>query len=132
MTEKWINILNDVPLEKYELIEVIQNGEEGTLIMLEGEEHRLFIRAGITLSFMVSEEGTRQIVYNETEELDGYVRDFVGSPLYEVEHSEFLEWILRQSGGLRVDLRHFVVITQNHVIDIATYFDLDIEVEKLN
>lgn len=122
MLEKWHEYnQTDVPIDTYEVSEVIQNSE-GTVIKLMGEKNNMDITFGFVDSLRITDEGRRIRTYNENESIQKYRENFIGNPLYKVEQSEYFEWIKKESAGFSTDLEHYAIITENDLIDVLSTF----------
>ncbi|WP_429954937.1 hypothetical protein [Enterococcus sp. AZ192] len=122
MLEKWHEYnQSDVPIDNYEVSEVVQNSE-GTVIKLIGEKNNMNITFGFVDSLRITDEGRRIRTYNEIESIQKYRENFIGNPLYKVEQSEYVEWIKKESAGFCEDVDHYVIITENDLIDILSTF----------
>ncbi|WYJ99804.1 hypothetical protein A5821_000881 [Enterococcus sp. 7F3_DIV0205] len=122
MLEKWREYnQTDVPKDTYEVSEVVQNSE-GTVIKLMGEKNNMNITFGFVDSLRITDEGRRIQTYNEIESIQKYRENFIGNPLYKVEQSEYVAWIKKESAGFCADVDHYVIITENDLIDILSTF----------
>lgn len=82
MLEKWHEYnQTDVPIDTYEVSEVIQNSE-GTVIKLMGEKNNMDITFGFVDSLRITDEGRRIRTYNKNESIQKYRENFIGNPLY--------------------------------------------------
>lgn len=96
--ENWAIYKDDIiPVDKYGVTSIVQNCE-GTKIMLEGVKWSLQIQFWGIDSLRVTDEGKRIRTYHDTETLQQYRKDFIGTPMYIVKKSEFLDWIKKVQG----------------------------------
>ena len=129
--EKWIMYRGCmIPDDCYEVINTVVNSD-GTIIVLEGEKYHLSINFIYTEVVMLCDEGRRIKTYLSREELQEYRIDFKGNPIYEVINSEFEGWIKEQSLDLFHSYKHYVIITQNDVIDILTRDKPNVNIIKI-
>ncbi len=120
MKEKWIEYLSDViPSGKYEVIKILQDCN-GTIINLDSKERQLIVKFNFVDALRICDEGRRIVTYNEIIDIQKYRENFYGNPLYEVKNSSFCEWLIFESSGFCVDVKHYVILTINHIIDIIT------------
>lgn len=128
MEEIW-NVYRDdiIPVDNYEVISVSQSCE-GTKIILEGNTYTLEIQFCSADSLRITDEGGRLRTYNEVESVQEYRKNFIGWPLFTVDNSEFLNWLIKESAGFYVDYIHYAIMTVNDVVDIAAVFPPEITV----
>ena len=129
MDEKWNIYKGDiVPVDKYEVISVSQSCE-GTKIILEGNTYTLEVQFGSTDSFRITDEGGRLRTYNEVKSIQEYRNEFIGQPLFTVDNSEFLTWLMKESAGFYENCVHYAIMTINDIVDIAATFPPEITVK---
>lgn len=128
MEEIW-NVYRDdiIPVDNYEVISVSQSCE-GTKIILEGNTYTLEIQFCSADLLRITDEGGRLRTYNEVESVQEYRKNFIGWPLFTVDNSEFLSWLIKESAGFYVHYIHYAIMTVNDVVDIATVFPPEITV----
>ncbi len=119
--EKWYAYsLDMLPNGRYEVVKILQDAN-GTFIKLESEEeNKIIIKFNFVDALRVCDEGRRIVTYNETLAIQKYRENFFGNPIYYVENSELCKWLSLESAGFCVDVKHYVIITINHMIDIVT------------
>ena len=131
MKELWIKYKeSEIPNDKYELTEIALTCD-GVKIVLRGHKNILIVTHIAIHSLKLSDEGIRIRTYHEIEEIQGYRNDFYGHPMYEVSNSEFFEWAMKESAGFGYDLKHYVLMTQNDIVDLLVTFPPEITVRKL-
>ncbi|MBO0466622.1 hypothetical protein JZO73_03640 [Enterococcus plantarum] len=122
MLERWYEYDDsNIPIDTYEVSEIVQN-LEGTIIKLVGKENNIDVIFGFVDSLRITDEGRRIRTYNEVAGIQKYRENFVGNPIYKVEQSKYVEWIEKESGGFCGDVEHYVIITENDLIDIISTF----------
>jgi hypothetical protein len=120
MEELWREFKSqEIPMGQYEVIECIRNFD-GTKITLESDEHRIILSFNFVDAFRICDEGRRIRTYNEISEIQKYREEFIGNPVYLVEKSEFIKWILVESAGFCIDVKHYAIATMNDIVDIIT------------
>lgn len=121
----------DLPHDRYEVAEVLQNSD-GTKIVLEGFSHVVTVSFGFVEALCRCDEGRRIESYHKISEIQAYRKaDFEGNPLYLVEGSEFMNWLMKESCGFAFDDLHFAIVTQNDFLDIASPFPPKIEIRSI-
>ena len=120
----------NLPHDRYEVAEVLQNSD-GTKIVLEGLSHIVTVNFGFVEALCICDEGRRIESYHQIPEIQAYRKaDFEGNPLYIVESSEFMNWLMKESCGFAFDDIHFSIITENDFLDIAAPFPPKIEIKE--
>lgn len=118
-----------LPHDRYEVTKVVRNSD-GTKIVLEGLSHILTVKFGFVEALCICDEGRRIDSYHQIPEIQSYRKaDFEGNPLYIVEGSDFIQWLMKESCGFAFDDLHFAIITENDFIDIAVSFPPKIKVQ---
>lgn len=129
------NYTNDIPQDQYEVSSVLQD-KNGTLITLEGKYNKLTIHFGAIGCICISDEGCRIETYNnnETKEIIEYqLNKFYGNPLFVATNdNDFTLWLKKESCGFSNSLNHYLIITINDLIDIASPFPPKISTKKLD
>ncbi len=129
------NYNNDIPHDHYEVTSIVQN-KNGTLITLEGKNNKLTIHFGSIGCICISDEGCRIETYNnnETKEITEYqLNKFYGNPLFiATDDNDFTLWLKKESCGFSDSLNHYLIITINDLIDIASPFSPEISTTRLN
>lgn len=130
--ELWEEIYkNTIPIRKYQTI--VKNGEEsGLLIKLEDNEYIVNIDFGIVSAFRMFDEGiVLGGIFDENEILK-YKKDNFSNTIYKIQEGEFGKFIKKTSGELYdfLDLKHYVIITMNYVIEVISEWEPSIEVLK--
>ncbi|MEO9382921.1 hypothetical protein [Chromobacterium phragmitis] len=85
-------------------------------------EERVLISFNSYLSYRKSDEGD---VLKTLEEIDSVSK--LGGMLYEVENSDYLQWFLDQSYGIRSDAKQYLVLTSNDVVEVICLENPDVE-----
>ena len=121
-----------LPSDKYEITEIVQN-KEGLSIVLLGELYKIKIAFGFVNSFCVFDEGARIKSYNDIVELQEYRKNkFNGNPMYyALLNSPFKRWLIDESCGFCQDVKHYMIVTINDIVDIASPFAPLIEVDLI-
>ncbi len=121
----------NIPHDRYEVAEVLQNSD-GTKILLEGLSHIVTVNFGFVEALCICDEGRRIESYHQIPEIQAYRKtDFDGNPLYIVEDSDFMNWLMKESCSFAFDDLHFAIITENDFLDIAAPFPPKIEIKEV-
>lgn len=119
------NYNNDIPDDNYEVMSVLQD-INGTLITLDGINNEVKIRFGAVDSICVTDEGLRMETYlnGKTKVLNEYrAKKFYGNPFFiATSESDFTLWLKKESWGFSEGVGHYLIITLNHIVDIASVF----------
>lgn len=129
------NYNNDIPDDNYEVM-TVKRGMNGTLITLDGVNNRIKIRFGAVDSICVTDEGSRIETYNngKTKALNEYrLKKFYGNPFFiATSENDFTLWLKKESCGFSEarDVQHYLIITLNDIVDIASVFPPKISIKK--
>ena len=132
--EIWKEVFkNKIPKGQYEVL--LESGEKtGLIINLSSKSYKILIDFGIILGVRVLDEG---IILNDSsnfEQVQSLKKHGFDNIIYEIINGEFLRFIKQIGGNLcdYVELKHYIIITINYVIEIVTQWKPDIEVMKLD
>ncbi|WP_086312653.1 hypothetical protein A5821_000262 [Enterococcus sp. 7F3_DIV0205] len=135
--EKWINRFSDViPYDAYDYFVNIRSGEEaGLVVELEYKKDstkKVIIDFGSTEAMRIVEEGLYLTGVFRDEEIGKYKEKKFESVIYEIEDGEFGNFIKNTSAGLydHFQLKHFIIVTANFVIEVINSTDPEIIVLK--
>ena len=107
------------------------NGEkQGLTIELSSDNVCVKIKFGMVQGVRMLDEGIVQNdLYSDTE-IKKYKGDNFSNVIYEVQQGEFAKQINQIAGGYGefLNLKHYVVITQNYNVDIVTEWEPTIEI----
>lgn len=80
------------------------------------------IFSGIILTYMYSEQGTRMMSWSIAQEKYNDKLYFRKNPVYKVENSLLIKWVLIESCGFysETDLTHYCIVTEQDVVDIIS------------
>lgn len=119
------NYNNDIPDDYYEVVSVLQD-RNGTLITLDGINNEVKIRFGAVDSICDTDEGSRMETYlnGKTKELNEYrAKKFYGNPFFvATAETDFTLWLKKESWGFSEGVGHYLIITLNDIVDIASVF----------
>lgn len=131
--EKWKEVfIGTIPKAVYQ-VQLINGEKQGLTIKLLSSQTCVMINLGMVQAVRMLDEGIVQSnLYSENEILKYKDNDFQNI-IYEVQDGKFLEQINQISDGYgeALNLKHYVVITQNYNIDIATEWEPIIEILKM-
>lgn len=119
------NYNNDIPDDYYEVMSILQD-RNGTLITLDGINNEVKIRFGAVDSICDTDEGSRMETYlnGKTKELNEYrAKKFYGNPFFvATAETDFTLWLKKESWGFSEVVGHYLIITLNDIVDIASVF----------
>lgn len=119
------NYNNDIPDDYYEVMSILQD-RNGTLITLDGINNEVKIRFGAVDSICDTDEGSRMETYlnGKTKELNEYrAKKFYGNPFFvATAETDITLWLKKESWGFSEGVGHYLIITLNDIVDIASVF----------
>ncbi|WP_250228377.1 hypothetical protein [Anaeropeptidivorans aminofermentans] len=127
--EKWQEVFKDkIPKAKYQVL--LENGEEkGLLINLISPEFKIQLDFGVVSVFRMLDEG---IALNNLFK-DEAIKDFKAlgftNVIYQITSGEFDNFVEQICGNLYeyLELKHYVIISNNYVIEIITEWEPEIK-----
>ncbi|NLL74107.1 MAG: hypothetical protein GX237_11350 [Clostridiales bacterium] len=130
--ESWEEInKNTIPVGKY--CAFVNNGEEsGLIIRLESNEFFVNINFGVVSAFRMLDEGIILGELFDEDEIIKYKSDNFSNIIYKVQNGEFGDFIKKMCTELYdyLDLKHFVIITMNYIVEVISMWEPTIEVIK--
>lgn len=130
--EKWKEVfVGTIPKAVYQ-VQLINGEKEGLTIKLSGSQICVMINFGMVQAVRMLDEGIVQSNLYSENEIRKYKDNDFQNLIYEVQDGEFSEQINQISDGYGevLNLKHYVVITQNYNIDIVTEWKPTIEILK--
>lgn len=130
--EKWQEVfIGKIPKGIYQM-QLINGEKQGLIIELSSNHTYVVIKFGIVQAVRMLDEGIVQNNIYCDSEIKKYKDDNFRNVIYEVQEGEFGKQITQISEGYGeyLNLRHYVVITQNYNIDIITEWEPTIEISK--
>lgn len=128
--EKWKKIfIGKIPKAIYQ-IQMLNGEKQGLTIELTSANVCVKITFGMVQAVRMLDEGIVQSnLYSDTE-IKRYKGDNFANVIYEVQQGEFAKQIKQISNGYGdiLNLKHYVVITQNYNVDIVTEWEPTIEI----
>ena len=119
------NYNNDIPDDNYEVMSIFQD-INGTLITLDGINNEVKIRFGAVDCICDTDEGSRMETYlnGKTKALNEYrAKKFYGNPFFiATNETDFTLWLKKESWGFSEGVGHYLIITLNDIVDIASVF----------
>ena len=128
--ERWKEIfVGKIPKAVYQ-IQLINGEEQGLTIRLSSKQTWVMIKFVIVQAVRMLDEGIVQSNLYCDKEIQKYKDNGFENIIYEVQDGEFAKQINQISVGYWevLNLKHYVVITQNYNIDIATEWEPTIEI----
>lgn len=128
--ERWEEIfIGKIPKAVYEM-QMLNGEKQGLTIELSSDNVCVKIKFGMVQAVRMLDEGIVQNDLYSNTEIKKYKGDNFSNVIYEVQQGEFAEQINQIAGcyGEILNLKHYVVITQNYNVDIVTEWEPTIEI----
>ncbi|MBD5518157.1 MAG: hypothetical protein HDR07_06590 [Lachnospiraceae bacterium] len=128
--EKWEEVFaGKIPKAVYQM-QLITGEEQGLIIELSSADVCVMIKFGVVQAVRILDEGIVQRGLYADSEIKRHKEDGFSNVIYEVQQGEFLKQIDQVSDGYGdiLNLKHYVVITQNYNVDIVTEWEPTVEV----
>lgn len=130
--ERWKEVfVGKIPKAVYQL-QLINGEEQGLIIELSSSHTCVIIKFGIVQAMRMLDEGIVQSDIYCDNEIQKYKDNNFQNVIYEVQDGEFEKQInnIADGYGEVLNLKHYVVITQNYNIDIITEWEPIIEIKN--
>lgn len=130
--ERWKEVfVGKIPKAVYQL-QLINGEEQGLIIELSSSHTCVIIKFGIVQAMRMLDEGIVQSDIYCDNEIQKYKDNNFQNVIYEVQDGEFEKQInnIADGYGEVLNLKHYVVITQNYNIDIVTEWEPIIEIKN--
>ena len=131
--EKWKEIFSGkIPKAVYQ-VQLINGEKQGLTIELSSNEVCIMIKFGIVQAVRMLDEGIVQSNLYADNEIKKYKDNNFQNVIYEVQEGEFAKQVNVISNGYGefLNLKHYVVITQNYNVDIVTEWKPVIEILQI-
>ena len=131
--EKWKEVFGGIIPKAVYQVQLINGEKQGLTIKLSSNQACVMINFGMVQAVpMLDEVIVQSNLYSENE-IRKYKDNDFRNIIYEVQDGEFSEQINQISDGYgeALNLKHYVVITQNYNIDIVTEWEPTIEISKM-
>ncbi len=131
--EKWREVfVGKIPQEKYQ-IQIVNGEKHGLIIELYSNHLCIIIKFGVVQAIRMLDEGIVQNNLYSEHEIKRYKDDNFRNVIYEIQEGEFGKQISEISNGYAdyLELKHYIVITQNYNIDIVTEWEPIIEISQI-
>lgn len=131
--EKWKEVfVGTIPKAVYK-VQLINGEKQGLTIELSSGQTCVMINFGMVQAVRMLDEGIVQSNLYSENEIQKYKDNDFQNIIYEVQDGEFAEQINQISDGYGevLNLKHYVVITQNYNIDIVAEWEPTIEISKM-
>ena len=128
--EKWEEIFTGkIPKAVYQM-QLINGEKQGLTIELSSADVCVMIKFGVVQAVRMLDEGIVQSGLYSESEIKRYKEDGFSNVIYEVKQGEFAKQINQISDGYgeNLNLKHYIVITQNYNVDIVTEWEPTVEV----
>jgi len=131
--ERWKEVFNGmIPQDVYQVIAI--NGEEkGLILKLKSHYHCIILSFGMIQAIRMLDEGIVQTELYDNEEIARLRKSDFRNVIYEVQGGQFEKEMKKIAGGYwdALEIKHYVVITQNFNIDILTEWEPEIKFEDI-
>lgn len=128
--EQWQEVYErKIPKNQYEML--LQNGEkDGLIIKLVSPQCNVLLNFGVVSAFRVLDEGVALNGLFADEQIDKFRDTGFSNVIYQITEGDFEGFIQQISGGLYeyFSLKHYVVISENYIVEIITEWEPDIQV----
>lgn len=131
--ERWKEaFVGTIPKEVYQM-QLINGEKQGLTIELSNSHICVMINFGMVQAVRMLDEGIVQSNLYSGNEIQKYKDNDFQNIIYEVLDGKFAEQINQISDGYGevLNLKHYVVITQNYNVDIITEWEPTIEISKM-
>lgn len=131
--ETWKEVfIGQIPKGVYQ-IQLVNGEKQGLIIELSNDNVCIIIKFGIVQAVRMLDEGIVQSNLYSDHELEKYKDNNFQNIIYEVQQGEFGKQINMISDGYGdvLNLKHYIIITQNYNIDIVTEWEPTIDVMKI-
>ena len=128
--EKWKEVFVDkIPKAIYQM-QLINGEKQGLIIELSSDYTCVMIKFGMVQAVRMLDEGMVQSNLYCANEIKKYKDNGFKNVIYEVQNGEFAKQINEISNGYGefLNLKHYVVISQNYNIDIVAEWEPIIEI----
>lgn len=131
--EKWKEVFGGIIPKAVYQVQLINGEKQGLTIKLSSSQTYVMINFGMVQAVRMLDEGIVQSNLYSENEIRKYKDNDFRNIIYEVQDGEFSEQINQISDGYgeALNLKHYVVITQNYNIDIVTEWEPTIEISKM-
>ena len=131
--EKWKEVFGGIIPKAVYQVQLINGEKQGLTIKLSCSQTCVMINFGMVQAVRMLDEGIVQSNLYSENEIRKYKDNDFRNIIYEVQDGEFSEQINQISDGYgeALNLKHYVVITQNYNIDIVTEWEPTIEISKM-
>lgn len=130
--ETWEEIFKSViPVGIYQVS--VKNGEEtGLLIGLESKEYFVNINFGAVSALRMLDEGIILDNLFDTNEVLRYKENGFSNVIYKINDGDFSKSIKNYCKELYdyLDLKHYLIVTMNYVIEVVADFEPEIDVKS--
>lgn len=128
--ERWVEIYkNTIPKGNYQA--TLMNGDEsGLLIKLNSNEYVVSINFGIVSALRMLDEGVILNSLFDDNEIFRYKNENFSNTIYKIVSGEFDNFIKNLANELYeiYDMKHYIIISMNHIIEIMSKWEPNIEV----
>lgn len=131
--ETWKEVfVGKIPKGVYQM-QMVNGEKQGLIIELSDDNVCVIIKFGMVQAVRMLDEGIVQGNLYSDNEIKKYKKSNFQNTIYEVQEGEFWKLINKFSGGYGdiINLKHYIIITQNYNIDIVTEWEPTIDCVKM-
>lgn len=132
--EKWKEVFAGViPQGNYQT-QIIIGEDKGLILKLKSDNVYIILNFGVVQAMRVLDEGVVQNDLYSKREIEKYKKDGFRDIIYEVIDGNFAKQIKNIADGYweTLDVKHYVIITQNYNIDIITEWEPEISLKQIS
>lgn len=120
--EKWKEIFKGTIPKDYYQTQLINGEENGLIVELNGKDNKVKINFGLVRAVRMLDEGIVQIGVYSDDEIARFKEEDFENVIYEISNGEFEQQIKNCADGYLevLDVKHYVIITENYNIDIVS------------
>lgn len=122
--EKWEEVFRGTIPKDYYQIKLANGEENGLIIELYSKNNKVKINFGLVKAVRILDEGVVQTGVYSDDEISRFKKKDFENVIYEIIDGEFAKQVKKCSDGYLevLDIKHYVIITQNYNIDIVTEY----------
>lgn len=128
--EKWEEIFTGIIPQRNYQTQVINVEDKGLVIELINNNTHIVLYFGVILAIRMLDEGIVQTELYSDSEIEKFKPDAFKNVIYKVTGGEFEKQIQNTADGYWevLNVKHYVIITQNYNIDIITEWEPEINI----
>lgn len=128
--EKWKEVFEGIiPQGNYQT-QIINGEDKGLILELKSDNNHVVLTFGMVQAIRMLDEGIVQKELYSDSEVERFKKNVFRNVIYEVTEGEFAKQIknIADEYWTTLDIKHYVIITQNYNIDIITEWKPEINI----